>query len=267
MELRQLAKNHRDEGCVGKTTNVILNRGFFTNIDRTYDRASKELATAIDLLIASSLQSTAQQVVLLVILRFLQSPRNGKDGVGGAHGIATVLLNSEGFLSGHENLQAHLRRDSPRVRRGSYTYHAVLSKMQLADLIDYVGSLCDHLSSSKFATLSQVVEMFVSVVDRPLPQAQRKQLEFHPLQIALDLFWFGLVDISDNGQSCPLTTASKDGLMYLRHYEQDSSYTLASAAEWAKISPICCQSALCEYSKYMSWAAKGEITRLYKPRV
>ena len=80
----------------------------------------------------------------------------------------------------------------------------------------------------------------------------RRELDFHSVQIACDLFTLGVVKLADNGADCPLATGSEDGITHVRRW-QDPRATVKSLSEQSGREPHEVQTSLCEYNKYTKW--------------
>ena len=155
-----------------------------------------------------SLDTNKQKLALILVLRFLQSPRNDSDRDGGSAGLAAILR-SEEFLI---NLSAALAEEAKVVRAGSYTYRAVITKW---DLGFGLGGLLEELMvvfEKTFPTLLQVRELISRKLNSQLPFPSRRKFSFTTLQIALDLYQLGLINVYDEGQSCPLACGSTEGI-------------------------------------------------------
>ena len=84
--------------------------------------------------------------------------QNGDDG-GGAQGLAGLLVH------GIDRLQQALLEHSPVVRGGSSTYHAVVSKQQLAATLACCEDVAHTLDTVTYSSLCFAQEMFNKVVN------------------------------------------------------------------------------------------------------
>ena len=80
----------------------------------------------------------------------------------------------------------------------------------------------------------------------------QRRLEFHGLQIALDLLHLKVVQLQDPSQ-CPLAKGSRAGLKWVRMHE-DSTATIQSLSRATGRAGHEVQTTLCEYDKYVSWS-------------
>ncbi len=153
---------------------------------------------------------------------------------------------------------------------GRDTYRPVLSKKELsiiyADVAEELASLdrCASLNdaSDKIAAAIRAAgEKHAEELKDTKHNTERK-LDFHPVQIACDLFTLGLLELDDNGCDCPSAKGSRAGLAHVRRWE-DKQATIKSLAEKIGREPHEVQTSLCEYNKYVKWWNGAES---YKPR-
>ena len=85
-----------------------------------------------------------------------------------------------------------------------------------------------------------------------------RDLEFHSLQIACDLYSLSLLRIK-HVESCPLATGSRRGLAHVRRWE-DPRATIESLANQLGRPAHTIQTSLCAYDKYIRWT-NGEAMR------
>ncbi len=236
----------------GRTGNFWLDTVFFTNVDRLEDRASKQLAAAL-----GSLRHKELKVALIFCVRHLSSP---KDTAVSGPAVLAAILKKEGV----EGLATALDAGDPRCASGFMTYDHVLSRSQVACVLRG-GFAKDALALPKLAALVHLRDKLSELTNSNLPKAERKCLPFHSLQVALDLVaWAGFA-VWDDCQTCPTSTGSAEGLQQVRRLEGDLSLSLEQVAATAGICPVWCQTALCEYNKFLRCWAGAKPMRFYKP--
>ena len=140
---------------------------------------------------------------------------------------------------------------------GHKAYRAVVSKADLARVVQEISlKILKNRRSPSLPDLHKTVMGYFK--DAGIPRA----VEFHSLQIAMDLMSYGLVKVEDQGE-CPLTTGSRRGMGHVKAWE-DKGATVKSLAVLLGRPAHSIQTSLCEYDKYVRWSSGGKM-RLRKP--
>ena len=247
---RDLCRKHKGDSSF-QSKHFLFNIALFCNTSRLFDVVTRQLQTA------TSGEAKRVQVGTVLLLRMAGSPREEeRPGLSGAAAIAARLR--EGF-------PALYVRKMPFTGRG--TYRAVLSRGELSiigkqviediaslDLVESIAALCAHIKMSvKRAGDNRRTEL-AAMRQREGKEVDntRRELDFHSVQIACDLFTLGVVKLADNGADCPLATGSEDGITHVQRWE-DPRATVKSLSEQSGREPHEVQTSLCEYNKYTKW--------------
>ena len=128
---------------------------------------------------------------------------------------------------------------------GRRTYRAVLAKRTLASAVQVTPRLTRPARSLKRLTRR---------VKKHLEKHSTRQLHFHPLQIACDLYVYNLVPVQD-ASDCPLAIGSRRGLRWVQQEQPGATVRdLAIALERPAHS---IQTGLCAYDKYRRYTRDG----------
>ncbi len=237
-----------------QSDHFLFNIAFFCNTNRLWDVVTRELQAAIEDL------PKKEQVVIIFLLRMAGSSREQeKPGRSGAAGIKAHM----------ENLPEYIKT---MPFTGRKTYRAVLNRKELSIIYDTVAedlasldrcASLDNTSDKIVAAIREAGEKHAEELSDTKHNTERK-LDFHPMQIACDLFTLGLVKLDDNGCDCPSATGSRAGLKHVMRWENNlAATTIKSLAEATGREPHEVQTSLCEYNKYVKWW-NGSAN--YKPR-
>ena len=210
MQERDYCRDHKGDRAF-RSEHFLFNIAFFCNTNRMWDKVSEQLQEAI------RGHQRHVQVGTIVLLRFAGSPRNEeKQGRSGAASIATRLAAQWWPTKYVETMPFTGRR----------TYRAVMNRRELAiigaeavtllsatEVSESLVTLRDHVAACVHAAAAHHVTELADMRARTGKAADntKKALEFHALQIACDLHSLKLVQLSDNGASCPLATGSASG--------------------------------------------------------
>lgn len=233
------------------TEHPLLEHGFFERCDRMKDAVSKQLIHAVAGLRRRFQPDQARAAAIRVCagLRLTQSAR------GTAYTLAGVAHSPKLF-----------RLELQQTKCGNGVYRGVVRRVDQPPLIEalvrkFMGIQTFDDVFDAAARVSQTLKLPPSG-----KSATERTSVFHAAQIAFDLIdprlalGFRVLKKDD----CPLLIGSRRGLNFIRQFTGDSSITLATLAAECNMDPVCAQTSLCAYGKYvLSWNLG--LTRWYKP--
>ena len=188
------------------------------------------------------------------------SPRNEEHPP--ASGTAGILDWIKKGAPGHDFI-----RSLPFSNR--HTYHAVLNRDELSVIA--VPAAQRLASIDTVSTLKELVDQIIRTIQEVGGERAEELAALHPkkkrtnntqkanqqyaensLQIALDLWGFGVIEVQDGARSCPLGTGSKAGLEHVKRWEGHSETVVSLATRLDLPAPVI-QTTLCEYDKFVRW--------------
>jgi hypothetical protein len=223
-----LAERDRCRERTHRSNDRVLRDAFIENTDRRYDHVSQELERAI------AGQPLEPAVATVMALRLSGSARESeRPGRSGAAPIMAATLRGDlGFLE-------------TMPFTGRKTYRAVMKKATMARAVQVTRRLTRPARSLKRLTKR---------VKKRLEKHSTRQLHFHPLQIACDLYVYGLVHVRD-ASDCPLAIGSERGMKWVR--QEYPGVTVRSLAELLERPAHSVQTGLCGYDKYRRYTRDG----------
>ena len=117
----------------------------------------------------------------------------------------------------------------------------------LSDLCDYIKQSVKHAASNHHDDLAMM-----RLRENRAKENTQRDLNFHSVQVACDLFTLGIVELTDGGAKCPLAIGSEGGIAHVKRWE-DPRATLTSLSEQLRREPHEVQTSLCEYNRYVKW--------------
>jgi hypothetical protein len=243
-----------------RASHYLLRIGFFCNNDRLEDPTTQQLQTAVGDL------PKLGKVLAIFLHRMAGSPRNEEHPP--ASGAAGILDWIKKGAPGHDFI-----RSLPFSNR--HTYHAVLNRDELSVIA--ITAAQRLASIDTVSTLKELVDQIIRTIqevggeraeelaalhpNKKRTNNTQKALHFHSLQIALDLWGFGVIEVQDDARSCPLATGSKAGLEHVKRWEGRSETIVSLATRLDLPAPVI-QTTLCEYDKFVRWYSGVDPVRM-----
>ena len=195
--------------------------------NRTWGKSYQQLADAI----AGS--GRYEQVATVCVFRLGNNPRDGL--VRGRRAGPRAIMDAAG--GGLEGFKSYVRT----MPCGESRHRMVLSREKMADAVPYVARKLAQLETVASETVASLEALQNQAIDYFLAVQQRK-LKYHSLQIALDMYNLGLVEVADTSD-CPLEAGAKRGLARI------PGGTVKGLAALAGREAHEVQTALCGYNK------------------